>query len=80
MNRLTLFTKPGCHLCDIMKAVITGISDEIDFKYEEINIESDKLLFEKYGKKIPVLSLNGRMIAKYSIDKDRLLKMLKDKE
>ena len=59
-----------------MKDVIANLKKESDFDYEEINIELNETLFDKYKEKIPVLMLNGRMIAKYRISKEKLFKIL----
>lgn len=67
-----IFTKPGCHLCDVMKKDIMNLKDEFNFKFIEVNIINDKLLFERYKDKIPVLEINGRMFAKFKIDLDKL--------
>lgn len=59
-----------------MKKIIQEFHVEFDFDFEEINIESDRKLFDKYKEKIPVLHCNGRMFAKYKIDERKLRKKL----
>lgn len=59
-----------------MKNVIANLKKESEFDFEEINIELNEILFDKYKEKIPVLMLNGRMIAKYSITREKLFKIL----
>ncbi len=59
-----------------MKVDIKALKEEFKFNLEEVNIENDPVLFEKYKEKIPVLIFKGRMIAKYSIDKKKILKIL----
>ena len=76
MNKMILYTKPVCHLCDEMKYVIANLKKESEFDFEEINIELNETLFDKYKEKIPVLMLNGRMIAKYHISEEKLLQIL----
>lgn len=49
-----------------------NLKDEFNFKFIEVNIINDKLLFERYKNKIPVLEINGRMFAKFKIDLDKL--------
>ncbi len=60
-----------------MKIVIDSLRNEFAFEFEEVNIESDKLLYEKYGEKIPVLMINGKMFAKYRVDENKLRMRLK---
>ena len=76
MNKLLLYTKPDCHLCDEMKDVISVVKREVNFDFEEINIKQNELLYEKFKEKIPLLMMNGRLIAKYYIDKEKLLKII----
>ena len=77
MKKMILYSKPDCHLCDEMKNVIANIKRESEFDFEEINIEFNETLLDKYKEKIPVLMLNGRMIAKYRISKEKLFQILK---
>lgn len=76
MKKMILYSKPDCYLCDEMKDVIANLKKESDFEFEEINIELNEILFDKYKEKIPVLMLNGRMIAKYRIPREKLFKIL----
>lgn len=76
MNKLILYTRPECHLCDVMKEDILSLKNELEFTLEEVNIEKDSDLLEKYKEKIPVLTLNGRIIAKYSVDRKKLMNIL----
>lgn len=51
MNKLLLYTKPDCHLCDEMKDVISDVKREVNFDFEEINIKQNELFFMKSLKK-----------------------------
>lgn len=57
--RLTLYSKPGCHLCEVMKAEIRNAGCEDLYHLEEINIADDAPLSSKYRNDIPVLLING---------------------
>lgn len=72
MNKVVIYSKPDCHLCEEMKSIVLKIRKECSFKFNEININDDKLLFEKFKEKIPVLEINGRIFAKFSIDEEKL--------
>ena len=65
-----LYTKPGCHLCEEAKAVMlkAGCADE--YVLEEINIESDPALFERYRFEIPVITINDVKAFKYHLNAD----------
>ena len=60
MTKVTLYTRAGCCLCDDAKAALLDLRREFDFDFEEVDIEGDPELFERYVRCIPVLHLNGR--------------------
>ncbi len=74
--RLTLISKPECHLCDDARAVVTSVIGELDdatsVTLEEFSILEDAALNEKYWDEIPVLLLNGVVHNIWRIDPVRL--------
>jgi hypothetical protein len=81
---LTLYSRPGCHLCDEMKEVIaravralptpeTGASV---VNLTEIDVSRDADLERRYGLEIPVLMINGKKAAKYRVDEGALRRMI----
>ena len=81
MIALTLYSRPGCHLCDAMKAVvrraIASIQEPVTL--EEIDISTDPDLEERYGLEIPVLLVNGKKMAKYRITDADMMRILRDR-
>ena len=75
---LTLYSRPGCHLCDEMKIVVqrvaTSASEPVTL--EVVDIETDATLEARYGLEIPVLLMNGRKVAKYRVTEEALRKWL----
>jgi glutaredoxin len=57
--KVVLYTKPGCGLCDKMKAEMKNAGIENLYSLEEVNIETDPELFTQYRYEIPVLLING---------------------
>ena len=78
MIALTIYTRPGCHLCDDMKATIKRVAQALPepLTLEEIDISSDPDLEQCYGEQIPVLFLGGKKIAKYRIAEGDLARFL----
>jgi len=78
MLALTLYSRPGCHLCDEMKAVVQRVARAHGepIAIDEVDISTDANLESRYGQEIPVLMLNGRKIAKYRITEDALRRVL----
>ena len=68
MHVLTLYSKPGCHLCDLMKdAVRRAVAVRSGYTLKEVDISTDAALLHRYELEIPVLELDGKKIAKYRI-------------
>ena len=76
--KLTLYSRPGCHLCDEMKDVVRRVigSTEIPVAIEEIDISTDPDLEARYGVEIPVLLVNGKKVAKYRVAEGELRRVL----
>jgi glutaredoxin len=70
--RLQIFSRPGCHLCDEMKAVVDPIARELGAVVEEVDIAADPALEREYGLEIPVLRINGRKAFKYRVSEPEL--------
>ena len=66
-DRLTLYSRPGCHLCDDMKAVVEPLARQLGWTLEEIDITGDTTLEDQFGAEIPVLFVNGRKAFKYRV-------------
>jgi glutaredoxin len=64
----TLYTRPGCHLCDEAKAQITPLLGEAGVILREVNIDADPALRDQYGFEVPVIFLGPRKVAKHRVD------------
>jgi glutaredoxin len=65
---VTLYSRPGCHLCEEARAVIEPLLREFGASLREVNIDEDKILKERYGWDIPVLFLGSRKAAKHRVN------------
>lgn len=74
--RITLYTKPGCHLCEDARTAIESIAATTGVGWIEIDIESDPDLVDAYAEMIPVVLLDGRMHGYFRVESDRLLRDL----
>ena len=75
--RVTLLSKPGCHLCDAARDVVTSVLAELEpsgstVTLEELSILDDPELNERYWDEIPVVLLNDRVHTVWTVDRDRL--------
>lgn len=71
--RLTLVGKPGCHLCDDARAIVTDVlASHPEVAFEELSILDDPQLLDRYAEEIPVLLIDGRVHTIWRVDRQRL--------
>lgn len=72
--RVTLYTRPGCHLCDDARAVVARVCDDLGETYEEVDITADPDgdLEDRFGEEIPVTYVDGRQHDFWRVDEARL--------
>ena len=80
MTRVTLYTRPGCHLCDDARAAIERVRTTRRFELEEIDIESDDALHRAYLERIPVVCVDGEEVFEYFVDETALARLLHARE
>ena len=81
MAALTIYSRPCCHLCDEMKAIVHRVADAAKppLAVEEIDISTDPDLEARYGLEIPVLLVDGKKVAKYRVTEDALTRLVRDR-
>ena len=72
MVTVTIYSKKECHLCDIAKEELEALRCEFEFSINEVDIEKDKLAFEKYKYLIPVVEVDGKTISTYKVDTKKM--------
>jgi hypothetical protein len=65
---VTLYGKPGCHLCDDARAVVAGVIAERELELREVDVSLDPALNARYGERIPVVEVGGREVAELHVD------------
>ena len=75
---ITLYTRPGCHLCEEAKAVIEPMLGEFGARLREVNIDDDAELKRRYGTDIPVVFIGARKAAKHLVDAVKFRRQLRD--
>lgn len=69
---ITLYGRPGCHLCDEARELILAMAGDAGFELREVDIEADDAMLAAYLERIPVVELDGREIAELDVDADLL--------
>ena len=76
MTTVTLYSRPGCHLCDEARDVLERLSAQTPFTIEEIDITRDDALHARYLERIPVVALDGEELFDYEVDERALLRRI----
>ena len=77
---LTLYSRPGCHLCDEMKAIVAPVARELGWIVKEIDISGQPELESRFGQEIPVLFVGERTAFKYRLTESALRRRLRDRQ
>ena len=77
MIRLTLYTRPGCHLCDTMKNVVDEVAREEPVTLREVDVTGDAGLERRFGTEVPVLTHGERIVARVRTTRAALLDSLR---
>jgi glutaredoxin len=74
--RLTLLTRPGCHLCEVASVALDRVAAKSGEAWTEVDISGDPELEDEYGLRIPVVLLDGAEHGYWQVDEARLLRDL----
>jgi len=76
VHRVVLYSRPGCHLCDVAREAIEAVRARAPFVFEEVDIERDEALELDYGIRIPVVSVDGRERFEVTVDPGELARLV----
>ncbi|MBJ7347274.1 MAG: glutaredoxin family protein [Thermoleophilaceae bacterium] len=61
--KVTIFGRPGCHLCDQALAEVLGAIDGLAATVSQVNIETDEQLHRQYLERIPVITVGETLVS-----------------
>jgi glutaredoxin len=70
--RVTLYTRPGCHLCDDARVVVERVCADLGESFEEVDITTDDDLADRFGEDVPVTFVDGKQHDFWRVDENRL--------
>ena len=76
MRTVTLYGRPGCHLCDDARAVLERVRASHPFRLVEVDIEADDDLLRRYLERIPVVALDGEELFELDVPEAALRQRL----
>ena len=56
--RVTILSREDCHLCGVVYRIALHLQSELHIETSKVLIESDRVLMERYGTKVPVVLIN----------------------
>jgi glutaredoxin len=80
MHDVVVYSRKGCHLCDIVKQTLAQLQGEADFQWREVDIDLDPQLRQEYTDELPVVFIDGRKAYKYRMDARQFLRLLAEKK
>jgi len=70
--RVTVYSRPGCHLCEDALAVVAKVCADLGETYDVVNIDVDATLAERFGEEVPVTFVDGKQHDFWRVSEDRL--------
>ncbi len=70
-NLITIYSRRGCHLCEVAETTLTQLKQELDFDIEVVLIDGDQGLEKLYGHEVPVIHIDGEHHDFYKVDPER---------
>lgn len=70
--RVTLYTRPGCHLCDDARVVVDRVCADLGESWDEVDITASDDLEDRFGEEVPVTFVDGRQHDFWRVDETRL--------
>ena len=80
MTRVTLYSKPDCCLCDEARETIERVRRDHPIELEQIDVTSDRALFDRYRERVPVVLVDGVEAFELRIEEQELRAFLDQSE
>jgi glutaredoxin len=77
-RQVVVYSRKGCHLCEIVKETLTKLHRRGGFTWQDIDVDSDEQLRRQFTDEVPVVFINGRKAFKYRMDESDFLRKLSD--
>jgi glutaredoxin len=75
-RQVVIYSRKGCHLCEVVKESLTKLSRRGGFTWQEVDVDSDNELRRQFNDDVPVVFIDGRKAFKYRMDEREFLRKL----
>jgi glutaredoxin len=76
MHEVIVYSRAGCHLCDVVKDTLAQLETQAAFHWRVVDIDADPDLRQLYNEQVPVVFIDGRKAFKYHMDSVQFLRAL----
>jgi glutaredoxin len=76
LPEVLIYSRTGCHLCEIVKEQVTRLALRGNFFWREVDVDTDRELQRLYNDEVPVIFINGRKAFKYRLDEPEFWRKL----
>lgn len=73
---VVVYSRKGCHLCEVVKESLSKLSRRGGFTWQEVNVDLDFDLRRQFNDEVPVVFIDGRKAFKYHMDEQEFLRRL----
>ena len=73
---VVVYSRKGCHLCEVVKESLSKLSRRGGFIWREIDVDTDAELRRQFNDEVPVVFIDGRKAFKYRMDEKEFLRRL----
>jgi glutaredoxin len=77
MHEVVVYSRQGCHLCDVVKAILSRLAGRGDFCWCEVDIDTDEELLRLYNESVPVVFIDGRKAFKFHMSEKDFVERLR---
>ncbi len=76
LRQVTLYSRQGCHLCEVAEATLREVRETHPFELEIVDIDQSPELVAEYGEEIPVTVIDGLRHDYFRVDRERFTKAI----
>jgi glutaredoxin len=75
-RQVIMYSRKGCHLCEVVKESLAKLARRGGFTWQEVDVDADHELRRQFNDEVPVIFIDGRKAFKYKMDEREFLRKL----
>ncbi len=77
MKKVTIYSRTGCHLCEIAIDKVKSVKNELNFDLQIKLIDNSLDLEKEYGEQVPVIMIDDKVHDYWGVDLERFITAIK---